>query len=714
MERFLRQPFSRLPIQEQLLIKQQGRPKPNLENVLITQDKSKARTLSSSWYERVEWLTGSLVHKKLYCWPCVLFSQKKDIWSHFGYCNLKNLSRSVDRHEKSEAHVECAVKLKLFGKESLRIDLAISEAARISRAKRNEIVRQNRHVLGRLIDITCMLGRQELPFRGHYEAEDSVNQGNYREMFKLFTKHDEILQTHMTNSKVFKGLSKSIQNDLISVVSELMMAEITEELDAAPFFALEMDETTDVSTMEQCSIILRYVDPCGRITERFFGFHDVSSGRDASSLATLLDEQLSLLHYRQKLVAQSYDGAAVMASDLNGLQAKVKKAAPSALFVHCHAHRLNLVISSACNGLSSCRVFFSNIAGIPTFFHQSTKRTNALDRVVKRRMPANAPTRWNFKSRLIATVKEHRNALISLFDEILHSPSWDALSVREAYGFLKLLEDFGFLFWLHAFDAIFSLTSSLFDILQSKSFDIGFCRRQIQDTVKLIRSLRCDSEFQKLYDEVHCIAGDPDEFPTARRRLISGSETPKSQYRRSYFEVLDLIITQFELRFLDLDRLKFVALMDIRHFENYTKNFPDASFASLQETYPSTFDFEKLKNELHVVYAGTDFRRDSLSDLLVYLIAEQLTTCLSEVCKLASLIATIPVSTASAERSFSCLKRVKTYCRNTMGQERLSGLAMMAIERELLLQLEKDPHWYDRAIHKFASMKNRRADFFYE
>ncbi|KAL1277399.1 hypothetical protein QQF64_024072 [Cirrhinus molitorella] len=36
-------------------------------------------------------------------------------------------------------------------------------------------------------------------------------------------------------------------------------------------------------------------------------------------------------NFKDKLVAQTYDGAAVMASDLNGLQAKVKAIAPSAI-----------------------------------------------------------------------------------------------------------------------------------------------------------------------------------------------------------------------------------------------------------------------------------------------------------------------------------------------------------------------------------------------
>ena len=43
---------------------------------------------------------------------------------------------------------------------------------------------------------------------------------------------------------------------------------------------------------------------------------------------------------------------------------------------------------------------------------------------------------------------------------------------------------------------------------------------------------------------------------------------------------------------------------------------------------------------------------------------------------------TIPVSSATAERSFSCLKCLKTYLRNSMGRLRLSDLAVLAVNKE--------------------------------
>ena len=58
------------------------------------------------------------------------------------------------------------------------------------------------------------------------------------------------------------------------------------------------------------------------------------------------------------MVAQTYDGAAVMVRHLNGVQAKVIDEIPHAISVHGYAHKLNLVLSQAVSYISDWRVFF--------------------------------------------------------------------------------------------------------------------------------------------------------------------------------------------------------------------------------------------------------------------------------------------------------------------------------------------------------------------
>ena len=52
------------------------------------------------------------------------------------------------------------------------------------------------------------------------------------------------------------------------------------------------------------------------------------------------------------------------------------------------------------------------------------------------------------------------------------------------------------------------------------------------------------------------------------------------------------------------------------------------------------------------------------------------------------ILLTILVTVASVGRSFSKLKLIKSYLRSTMSRERLSGLAILSIEKEMLAELE--------------------------
>ena len=63
----------------------------------------------------------------------------------------------------------------------------------------------------------------------------------------------------------------------------------------------------------------------------------------------------------------------------------------------------------------------------------------------------------------------------------------------------------------------------------------------------------------------------------------------------------------------------------------------------------------------------------------------------------------IPITIASAERSVSKLKLIKSYLRSTMSQEKLSRLAILSIENEILEELE-----YKNLISQFASQKQEK------
>ena len=54
----------------------------------------------------------------------------------------------------------------------------------------------------------------------------------------------------------------------------------------------------------------------------------------------------------------------------------------------------------------------------------------------------------------------------------------------------------------------------------------------------------------------------------------------------------------------------------------------------------------------------------------------------SQLSELVRLLLVISVSSSTAERSFSCLRRLKTYLRSTMAQERLNHLLILNMHQD--------------------------------
>ena len=76
----------------------------------------------------------------------------------------------------------------------------------------------------------------------------------------------------------------------------------------------------------------------------------------------------------------------------------------------------------------------------------------------------------------------------------------------------------------------------------------------------------------------------------------------------------------------------------------------------------------RLHSELRVVYSMEDYMKKSVSELMEFINVNDLSDTMPELFRLCALILTIPSTTASVERSFPALKRIKTYQRNTTGK----------------------------------------------
>ncbi len=142
-------------------------------------------------------------------------------------------------------------------------------------------------------------------------------------------------------------LSPEIQNEIIDIISKFVIEIIKPK--KWNYFSIIVDDTADIAKHESVSICLRYVDDDLAIHEKFMGFIRTSTTTSAALCAILLKVMRSFgLDYESKLVGQCYDGAANMSGKKNGLSVQIRKLAKKAIYVHCYAHQLNLVIQHSC------------------------------------------------------------------------------------------------------------------------------------------------------------------------------------------------------------------------------------------------------------------------------------------------------------------------------------------------------------------------------
>lgn len=99
----------------------------------------------------------------------------------------------------------------------------------------------------------------------------------------------------------------------------------------------------------------------------------------------------------------------------------------------------------------------------------------------------------------------------------------------------------------------------------------------------------------------------------------------------------------------------------------------------------------------------------SLSDAVGILkgMAPELRGEYNEVEKLVRLLLVAPASSAEAERSFSALRRLKTWLRSTMTQLRLNSLAVRHVHQELLDLVD-----VDALINEFVAKNETRVSMF--
>ena len=107
--------------------------------------------------------------------------------------------------------------------------------------------------------------------------------------------------------------------------------------------------------------------------------------------------------------------------------------------------------------------------------------------------------------------------------------------------------------------------------------------------------------------------------------------------------------------------------------------------------YGSNVDESELHTQLEILGANMNSEKTiTMKVVLTFLrnLSRAQRTFFKQVCWIARLILVSPATNATSERSFSCMKRIKSYLRSTMNQSRLNSLMTLNIYKELTEKLD--------------------------
>ncbi len=390
--------------------------------------------------------------------------------------------------------------------------------------------KQKRQVMERIADVIKVIGKCGLSYRGDEEAGYSLeNIGNILELILLLSRYDICLQQHVNtcieNSKKqhetgAKGrgslvtlLSKDTFDKVVDVISQLIKATIAEEVRQAGMFSVQIDTTQDISSKDQCSIILRYVTDV--FHERLIAMVECESST-GQHFAELLKKVLQELNINiGTCVGNSTDGAANMQRQYQGFSTFLSEQSPSQIHIWCYAHLLNLVLADTTGSVVESASLFSLLNDIAVLLRESYKRMQKWEEMSQdkhhRRLCPIGPTRWWAKDQALSKVFGcFGNPQGALFLEVLmtlHTIVDDRTqqpTVRaKAKGFIEGLLRYETVLTAQTFLCIFEQTSPLSKYLQTRGMDIIAAQRLVEGTEEGLRECARD------FEGVKCAA---DEF----------------------------------------------------------------------------------------------------------------------------------------------------------------------------------------------------------
>lgn len=631
--------------------------------------------------------------------------------------------------EKCDAHKDCFnhqksieswVSFRIAEKRGSVVEQVVSHKVTVT-AEHREYVKY-------LAKIALFCARQNVGLRGHDESDDSPNRGNFLELLDLIaTLSSEFARLREKTPNSAQYTSPPYQNALLEAAAKVARETLVKEVKRSGNFSIISDGTTDIRLKEQMTLCLRFVDTASVIQERYLDIIDIHK-YDARSITTGI---LSMLQRhgldKTKCVAQCYDTTNVMSGESGGVQNFMREeCGNSCPYVHCYAHRLQLVLSHTIKDVPVASDFLDLVSSTVKHIRSSKIRHDLYVDIQKENpdmkvleLPRVCVHKWEYNHTAISILLQRLGCVL----HVLQHSSRQSNTIEEravASGLLKLWQKFSSILCLVIFDELFLMTSVLSKLLQSKRIDLCEAIDLTESLIKKLDERRIDdSYFTVVYQRALTIATEhniEEDVPRQQKRKRTDSVLLKDSYvcstidRRAVSDQNDDASDfqkYFRINVFNVVYDRFITELSSRLLVNSALF---AAIAACNPKSPSFLNAERLfvlgekfgincstlTAEIVVAegYLKEKSQMNTLTDVLKEL--KKLEDGFICLCRLFTLAATIPITNASCERSFSVLKMVKTYTRSTMSEERLSHLMFLSIDRKHVD--------LDAVVDEFASM----------
>lgn len=715
---------------------------PKTHNFPQTNIGGRLRQFCVSWFEKWDWLEYSIEKDAAFCFVCYLF--KHEIEANPGGDAFVNGGfKSWNKSERFTKHVG--------GVKSVH-NLPYEKYVNLRDGKKKSIivsfdnvndVNEKDYVVRLKASLACVryLLRQGLAFRGHRESEESLNRGNFIELLKLLKAHNEViskvtLENAPGNCQL---IAPKIQKDIINCCAKETTKLILEEF-GDDYFAILADESSDVSQKEQLALCLRYIEgKTGKIVERFIGLVHVG---DTTSLS-LKNAIVSLLVEHSlspsKIRGQGYDGASNMKGEIHGLKTLIKQDTPSAYYVHCFAHQLQLTLVAIVKKNNECAWLFDELATLLNVIGVSCKRRemirdfqaqkivealevgdietgSGLNQELGLKRPGE--THWSSHYKTILNVMSLFSTIVKVLVMIGKNGS-NSDDKAKAQGILYSLESFDFVFMAQLMSTIFGYTNILCVALQKMDQDIVSAMRLVDLTKVMLQKMREDGWETHLKKVISFCNDNGIVVPNMEACYIPQGRSMRFVQQVSYvhhfrvdvfIEVIDLLLQELDNRFDEVN-MKLLRCMACLNPKDCFSSFDKEKVLKLATFYSfefSSVDLTILECQFDIFIE--DMKRDDefqslpdMSSLSMKLVETKRHVTYPLVFLLIKLVLILPVATANVERVFSRMTFVKNKLRNNMGDQFLNDCLVTFIEKEMFLQISDD-----KIVNRFREMKTRR------